>query len=104
LASPLIEAEVLNDMAHLTLDLASFFGPPDWPFELLLFWVTMAVMGADCPIIPCYRKSWCFRFFMLGLAWMALSEITMPVILSVMASNIALRDGKAFSPSSDLRV
>jgi hypothetical protein len=38
-----------------------------------------------------------FQFFMLGLAWMALVKSAMPVILSIIASNITLRDGKAFS-------
>jgi hypothetical protein len=80
LASPLIEAEVLNDMAHLTLDLASFFGPAGLAIRAAAVLGRMAVMGADCClIIPCYRKSWSFSFFMLGLAWMALSE--MPVVV-----------------------
>jgi hypothetical protein len=98
LSSPLIEAEVLNDMAHLTLDLASFFGPARLAIRAAAVLGRMAVMGADyLPDHSMLPEELVFQFFMLGLAWMALVKSAMPVVLSVMASNITLRDGKAFS-------
>jgi hypothetical protein len=98
LSSPLIEAEVLNDMAHLTLDLASFFGPARLAIRAAAVLGRMAVMGADyLPDHSMLPEELVFQFFMLGLAWVALVKSAMPVVLSVMASNITLRDGKAFS-------
>jgi hypothetical protein len=98
LSSPLIEAEVLNDMAHLTLDLASFFGPVSLAIRAAAVLGRIAAMGADyMPDHSMCPEELVYQFFMLSLAWMALVKSAMPVVLSVMASNITLRDGKAFS-------
>jgi hypothetical protein len=97
LSSPLIEAEVLNDMA-LALDLARFFGPPNLTIRVAAVLGRLAAMGADyLPDHFMHTEELVFQCFMLGLAWMALVKSAMPVILSVVASNITLRDGKAFS-------
>jgi hypothetical protein len=98
LASPLVEAEVLNDMAHVTLDLASFFGPAKLAIRAAAVLGRIAVMGADyLPDHVMLPEELVFQCFMLGFAWVALVKSAMPVVLSVMASNITLRDGKAFS-------
>jgi hypothetical protein len=98
LSSPLFEAEVLNDMAHLTLDLATFFGPAKLVIRAAAVLGRIAAMGADyLPDHFMLPEEMIFQIFMLGLAWVALVKSAMPVVLSVMASNITLRDGKAFS-------
>jgi hypothetical protein len=97
LSSPLVEAEVLNDMA-LTLDLAAFFGPAKLVIRAAAVLSRIAAMAADyVPDHFVHPEEMVFQCFMLGLAWMALVKSAMPVILSVMAGNITLRDGKAFS-------
>jgi hypothetical protein len=97
LSSPLIEAEVLNDMA-LALDLARFFGPANLTIRVAAVLGRIAAMGADyLPDHYMHTEELVFQCFMLGLAWMALVKSAMPVILSIIASNITLRDGKAFS-------
>jgi hypothetical protein len=97
LSSPLIEAEVLNDMA-LTLDLARFFGPANLTIRVAAVLGRIAAMGADyLPDHFMNTEELVFQCFMLGLAWMALVKSAMPVVLSIIASNITLRDGKAFS-------
>jgi hypothetical protein len=96
-SSPLIEAEVLNDMA-LTLDLARFFGPANLTIRVAAVLGRIAAMGADyLPDHFMHTEELVFQCFMLSLAWMALVKSAMPVILSVVATNITLRDGKAFS-------
>jgi hypothetical protein len=98
LSSPLFEAEVLTDMAHLTLDLATFFGPARLAIRAAAVLGRIAAMGADyLPDHSMLPEEMIFQCFMLGLAWVALVKSAMPVVLSVMASNITLRDGKAFS-------
>jgi hypothetical protein len=97
MSSPLIEAEVLNDMA-LTLDLARFFGPANLTIRVAAVLGRIAAMGADyLPDHFMHTEELVFQCFMLGLAWMALVKSAMPVVLSIIASNITLRDGKAFS-------
>jgi hypothetical protein len=97
LASPLIEAEVLNDMA-LALDLARFFGPANLTIRVAAVLGRIAAMGADyLPDHFMNTEELVFQCFMLSLAWMALVKSAMPVILSIMASDITFRDGKAFS-------
>jgi hypothetical protein len=97
LSSPLVEAEVLNDMA-LTLDLARFFGPANLSIRVAAVLGRIAAMGADyLPDHFMHPEELVFQCFMLGIAWMALVKSAMPVVLSIMASNITLRDGKAFS-------
>jgi hypothetical protein len=97
LSSPLVEAEVLNDMA-LTLDLARFFGPANLTLRAAAVLGRIAAMGADyLPDHFMNPEEVVFQCFMLGLAWMALVKSAMPVVLSIIASSITLRDGKAFS-------
>jgi hypothetical protein len=65
----------------------------------------MAVMGADClPDHSMLPEELVFQFFMLGLAWMALSEIPRTVVLSVMASNITSSRWQSLFSSLDLQV
>ena len=97
ISSPLIEADVLNDMA-LTLELARFFGPANLTIRVAAVLGRIAAMGADyLPDHFMHMEELVFQCFMLGLSWMALVKSAMPVILSILASNITLRDGKAFS-------
>jgi hypothetical protein len=97
LSSPLVGVEVLNDMA-LTLDLAAFFGPAKLVIRAAAVLSRIAAMAADyLPDHFVFPEEMVFQCFMLGLAWLALVKSAMPVVLSVTAGNITLRDGKAFS-------
>jgi hypothetical protein len=98
LSSPLVEAHVLSDVAHLTLDLATFFGPAKLAIRAAAVLGRIAAMGADyLPDHSMLPEELVFQVGMLGIAWVALVKSAMPVVLSVVASNITLRDGKAFT-------
>lgn len=94
----MFQAEVLTDMAHLTLDLATLFGPAKLVIRAAAVVGRMAAMGADyLPDHFMLPEELVFQVFMLGIAWTALVQSAMPVILSSMANNITVKDGKAFS-------
>jgi hypothetical protein len=97
-ADPLLEAEVLTDMAHLALDFATLFGPSRLVIRAAAVAGRLAAMGAD--YLPDQRmlpEELVFQVFMLCIAVTALVRSAMPIILSSLASNISVRDGKAFS-------
>jgi hypothetical protein len=97
-SSPLVEAEVLGDVAHLALDFATLFGPTSLAIEVATVLGRIAAMAADyLPDHVMLPEELVFQVFMLGIAWMAVVKSTMRAVLSAVACDITLRDGKAFS-------
>jgi hypothetical protein len=97
-SSPLIEAEVLGDVAHLALDFATLFGRNSLAIEVAAVLGRIAAMAADyLPDHSMLPEELVFQVFMLGIAWMAVVKSTTRAVLSAVACDITLRDGKAFS-------
>jgi hypothetical protein len=97
-ANPLLEAEVFTDLAHLTLDLATFFGPARILIRVSAVVGRLFAMAAD--FIPDHKvmpEELLFQVAMLAIAWTGLLSAALPYCLAHFSSPTTLRDGKAFA-------
>ncbi|EEC44496.1 predicted protein [Phaeodactylum tricornutum CCAP 1055/1] len=95
---PSVEAEVLNDMAHVALDLTTFFGPTKILIRCFMVIGRLFAMGADyLPDHSMHPEELVFQLFMLCVAWCGLLKAALPMALATFASKISLRDGKSYN-------
>lgn len=95
---PTVEGELLNDMAHVALDLATLFGPSKIMLQCSLVLGRVFAMGADyLPDHFMLPEELVFQVFMLSLSWIGLVKTAAPMAIAALASNIDTRDGKTFS-------
>jgi hypothetical protein len=95
---PSLQAEVLNDMAHVALDLTTFFGPSKILLRCAMVVGRLFAMGADyVPDHFMLPEELAFQLVMLFVAWVGLLKAASPMALASMVSKITIRDGKSFS-------
>ena len=99
---PLLEAEVLNDMAHVALDLFTVFGPARLVTRLA------AIVGRVCAMLADYvpdhkvlPEELVFQSIMMLLACWGVVQALLPMLLAAVlvptGPSTLLRDGKAFA-------
>ena len=99
---PLLEAEVLNDMAHVALDMFTVFGPARLVTRLA------AIIGRVCAMLADYvpdhkvlPEELVFQSIMMLLACWGLLQALLPMLLAAVlvptGPSTLLRDGKAFA-------
>ena len=97
-ADPIMEAEVLNDLAHVSLDLMSLLGPATILIRLSAVFGRLFALTADyVPDHTVLPGEIIFQCVMLAFAWFGLVKASIPLALSQFASDLSLRDGKAFA-------
>lgn len=97
ITDPLVEAEVLNDLAHVALDLFTFFGPAKLAMRCAALVGRVLAMAAD--YIPDHHmvpEEWMFQMFMLSMTTAGLVQAALPVALS-MTQGWTFRDGRAYN-------
>jgi len=96
LFDPAVEAELLNDMAHVALDLTTFFGPVTIAIRLMAIVGRLLVIGAD--YIPDHAMNFeevIFQAAMLVIASSALVRSVHPTLLATSAQT-TFRDSRIF--------
>jgi hypothetical protein len=92
-----LEAELLTDLSHVGLDLASVFLPGGLKVRTAAFLGRLAAMAADyVPDAHMQPEEWVFQGFMLTLAWIGLVKAVVPAVYAQF-SKVGVKDGKAFS-------
>ena len=93
---PAVEAEVLTDLAHMTLDVATLFGPSRLGIRLSSIIGRLCVMAADYVpdhiIVP---EEMVFQMAMLCVASIGFCKSALPVLLAA-GSSVSLRQGKVY--------
>ena len=93
---PAVEAEVLTDLAHMTLDVATLFGPSKLGIRMSTIIGRLCVMAADYVpdhiIVP---EEMVFQTAMLCLASIGLCKSALPLLLAA-GSSVSLRQGKVY--------
>lgn len=96
ISDPSVEAEVLNDMAHIGLDLATFLGPATTLLRLATVIGRLCAIGADyLPDQAMLPEEILFQFAMLLVASAGFLQSFAPVLLAATAKP-SYRDGRAF--------
>jgi len=86
MSDPEIEVEILNDMAHVTLDMAGFFIPATIALRLFAVIGRIFVMGADyIPDHTILSEEFIFQLFMLAIASKGLFNSMLPIAASIFA-------------------
>jgi CRP-like cAMP-binding protein len=97
LPDPLVEAQVLNDISHLGLDLAAFLGPGMLYVRLAAIAGRLCTMAADyLPDHLILPEEFAFQLFMLAMGAVGLAKAAMLPTFAATASKVTLRDGKAY--------
>lgn len=95
--NPNVEAQILNDVAHVGLDLASFLGPGILVLRLSALIGRLASVGADMVSDHLLVDEIIYQAVMVTVAWVGLVKAAMPSAFAALAKNVTLRDGKAFA-------
>lgn len=96
--SNVLLGEVFGGLAHIALDLLTFFGPATIIVRSATVLGRMCSMAADyIPDQYMVPEELAFQILMLMVAWIGLVKSFMPIALAAVAVNISLRDGKAFN-------
>lgn len=97
-ADPIMEAEVLNDLAHVSLDIMGLLGPATVLMRLSAVCGRLFAISADyVPDHTVLPGEIVFQCVMLAFAWLGLVKAAIPLAMSQFASGLSLRDGKAFA-------
>lgn len=93
---PLVEAEVLTDLAHVTLDVATLFGPSRLGIRLSSIIGRIFVMAADyVPDHTIVPEEMVFQVCMLCLALFGVCKSALPFLLAA-TSSVSFRHGKVY--------
>lgn len=96
---PLLEAEVLTDLAHISLDLFTVLGPARLATRLAAIVGRLLAMLAD--YVPDHKvlpEELVFQAIMMVVAFAGLFQALLPVALaSLVPSDTMMRDGKVFT-------
>jgi hypothetical protein len=94
---PFIKAEMLNDLAHIALDMTTFMGPEKVAIRAASVVGRMMAMAADwLPDHWLNPEELVFQMAMLSLAVTGLFRAILPLYTAA-NHNVTVRDGKAFS-------
>jgi hypothetical protein len=98
-ADPAMEAQVLTDLAHVSLDLVTLLGPATVLIRMAAVFGRVFAMAADyVPDHAFLPGELLFQSFMLAIACVGLVQASMPMALStIFCSDISLGDGKAYA-------
>jgi hypothetical protein len=96
LIDPIVEAELLNDMAHVALDCTTFFGPATTAIRLMAILGRLFVIGADyLPDHTIHLEEVIFQAFMLAIASLGFVQSALPTLRAGSAQT-TIRDGRVF--------
>lgn len=90
-------SQILTDASHVVLDLTTFWGPSALAMRLGAVAGRLMVMAADyLPDHFMTPEEIVFQFFMLSVAWAGLVKTALPLLLSNLHTDIAIKDGRAY--------
>ena len=96
LVDPIVEAELLTDMAHVALDCTTFFGPATTGIRLVAILGRLFAIGADyLPDHTIHIEEVIFQAFMLAIASSGFIQSALPTLRAVSART-TIRDGRVF--------
>lgn len=89
------EAEIFTDLAHVGLDLLTFFSPGKLVLRLGILIGRLSALAADyIPDHAIRPEELVFQATMLLVAWVGLVNALLPLVLA--QSQVSVRDGKAY--------
>ncbi|GKY94528.1 hypothetical protein MPSEU_000418500 [Mayamaea pseudoterrestris] len=96
--NPAVEAEVLTDLAHVTLDVATLFGPSKLGIRLSSIIGRLFVIAADyVPDHTIVAEEMIFQSIMLGLAAFGFCRSALPMLLAAGSNGTtSLKRGKVY--------
>ena len=93
---PVVEAELLTDMAHVALDFVTFFGPATVVIRLMAIIGRLFTIGADyVPDHAMNIEEVIFQAVMLGMASSGFIQSIMPAFLAT-STQTTIRDSRIF--------
>jgi hypothetical protein len=94
---PLVTTEILNDMSHLTLDVASFLNKGLLGVRIAAIAGRLCTIAADfLPDHSMFPEEIIFQMFMLAVAVIGLGKAAVLPIFAALHTNVQIRDGKTY--------
>jgi hypothetical protein len=94
---PQVTTEILNDMSHLTLDVASFLNKGLLGVRIAAIAGRLCTIAADfLPDHSMFPEEFIFQLFMLMVAIIGLGKAAVLPIFAALHRNVQIRDGKTY--------
>jgi hypothetical protein len=96
LVDPIVEAELLTDVAHIALDCTTFLGPDTIAIRLVVILGRIFAIGADyLPDHKIFPEEVIFQAVMLAISSIGFIESTL-LTLRARSANTTIRDGRVY--------